>query len=109
MALIILTVIGDIILAVLLHGARGGALIVGNEIVVFVAAFIAGGISARIGSSRPLWHATLLGAIVFIVGVAVSAVQHSTHGAPAWYPYTIAVLGGVGAFAGGALTAEASR
>lgn len=106
LALIILELIGGAFLAAAFRGHTGGPLIVGGEFVTFVAGVLAGAITARMAPARPLTHATVLGLTVVTVTSIVAAISKPPPGAvfPHWYPYAAALLGGAGAFIGGALT-----
>lgn len=105
LTLIVLEVIGGTMLAAVLHGQIHGSAIYGGEIIVLVSGVIAGGVTARLAPSRPLSHATALAlAIVSATSVATAISRPVAHSVfPGWYPYAAAVLGGVGAFVGGAL------
>lgn len=105
LALIILEVIGGAFLAAALRGHGGATLIVGGEVVTFVAGVMAGAITARMAPTRPLTHATVLGLTVITVTSIVAAISQPPAGTtfPHWYPYAAALLGGAGAFVGGAL------
>lgn len=106
LALIILELIGGALLAGIYRGHTGGQLILGGEIVTFIAGILAGAITARMAPSRPLAHATVLGFTILTVTCIVTAISHPPAGAiyPSWYPYAAAALSGVGAFTGGAIS-----
>jgi hypothetical protein len=106
LALIVLVLIGGLFLAAALRGASGSQLVVGGEVVVFVAAVISGAITARMAPSRPLAHAGVLGLTILSVTAIVAAISPHNPNAlfPGWYPYAAAALGGAGAFVGGALS-----
>jgi hypothetical protein len=110
LALIIFDIIGGIMLGGAMRGQRGSALIIGGEFVLFVSAILAGAITARMAPFRPLSHAGALGLSIFSVSVLAAAftrpVPHQVY--PSWYPYAAALLGGVGAFVGGALAAKSN-
>lgn len=111
LAMIVFDIIGGVMLAGAVHGRQGGStLIIGGEFVLFVSAIFAGAITARMAPFRPLSHAGALGLSIFSVSVLASAftrpVPHQIY--PDWYPYAAAVLGGFGAFVGGALIARSS-
>lgn len=105
LSLIILELIGGAFLAAAVRGHPTGQLIVGGEVVTFVAGVIAGAITARLAPSRPLAHATVLGFTIVTVTSIVTAISQPPRGAvyPHWYPYAAAILSGAGAFIGGAL------
>jgi hypothetical protein len=110
LALIIFDIIGGVMLAGAVQGQRGSALIIGGEFVLFVSAILAGAVTARMAPFRPLSHAGALGLAIFCVSVLAASftrpVPHQVY--PSWYPYAAAVLGGVGAFVGGALVARSA-
>ena len=105
LSLIILELIGGAFLAAVFQGKAGGQLILGGEIVTFIAGILAGAITARVAPTRPLAHATVLGFTVVTVTCIVTAISHPPAGAiyPTWYPYAAAALSGAGAFTGGAI------
>lgn len=111
LTLIVLEVIGGIMLASVLRGQMYGSALIGGEIVVLVSGAIAGAVTARLAPSRPLSHATALAlAIVSATSVATAITAHPQHALyPSWYPYAAALLGGVGAFSGGALVSSRAR
>lgn len=93
------------LLAIELAGAFIFRGIIGGEFVAFTSGVIAGAITARIASSRPLLHAVVLGAVVICItclGAAFSK-RPPIPGIPSWYPYAVALLAGAGIFIGGAL------
>jgi hypothetical protein len=64
-----------------------------------LAAIVGGFVCGWIAGRAPLVHSLVLAAIVLVLG-AVSALQPAP-GQPAWYPWTMAVVGAVGVCAGG--------
>ena len=111
LTLIVLEVIGGFMLSAVLRGQMHGSALYGGEIIVLVSGVIAGAVTARLAPSRPLSHATALAlAIVSATSVATAISRPPAHALfPAWYPYVAAVLGGVGAFVGGALASSGAQ
>ena len=111
LSLILLDLLGGAMLGGALGGRSSSAEIIGGEFVVFIAGIIAGAITARLAPYRPLSHAGALGLSIISVTVLAAAftrpVPHQIY--PSWYPYAAALLGGVGAFVGGALAAKSNR
>ena len=107
LAFIVLGVIGVLVAAGSLHAASGLSMLIAGEVVTFVAALIAGAITARVATTRALAHAGGLGLAILLVTALKASVAHPIASSPypAWYPYAAALFGGVGAFVGGALTA----
>jgi hypothetical protein len=66
-----------------------------------LAAIIGGFVCGYVAGRAPFLHSLVLAAIVLVLG-AVSGL-HPAPPQPAWYPWTIAVVGAVGAAAGGLL------
>ncbi len=64
-----------------------------------VAAYAGGRLAGFIALRRPLLHALALAAL--IIALSVPAIGNPPAGQPAWYPVTVAVLGVLGALAGG--------
>lgn len=108
---LILEIIGAFMTASVLRARSGAALLISGEIVTFIAAALAGAVTARIARSRPLAHAGALGLAMFSVTVVVTAVapHRAASPYPGWYPYAIALLSGVGAFLGGAFVRSGSE
>lgn len=96
------------LLAVELAGALIFRGIIGGEFVTFISGLVAGAVTARVATARPLLHACVLA--VVIVGVTVFAAAFSKRppvpGIPTWYPYAAALLAGAGTFIGGALSSR---
>ena len=105
LAFLVFGFFGGVFMALAMRARSGSGLLIGSEIVAFVAAAAAGAITARIAQRKPLAHAAALGLSVFSVTVVATIVlprnPHAYY--PSWYPFAAAVLGGVGAFVGGAL------
>ena len=109
LTLIVLGFLGGAILGAALHGSLGPSAIIGGETVTFVAAVIAGGVTARMAPERPVTHAAVLGLTVFSVTAVVTAVSRPIHTPfPHWYPYASAAIGGIGAFVGGAIATRST-
>jgi hypothetical protein len=111
LALIVLELIGSVMLFSLLHGQTGGSAVIGGEAVVIVSGIIAGALTARLAPSRPLSHSTALALAIVSATAIATAIARPTHHQvfPNWYPYALALLGGVGAFAGGALVSSRTQ
>lgn len=111
LTLIVLEVIGGTMLAAAQRGQLHAPSLYGGEIIVLVSGVIAGAVTARLAPSRPLSHATALAlAIVSATSVATAISRTPSHMIyPLWYPYVAAVLGGVGAFVGGALASSRAQ
>ncbi len=109
LALIVLELVGAAMLSAAMHGRMGPQAIIGGEIVALAAGIVAGAVTARLAPSRPLSHATALGfAIASATALAAAISKPPPHQPfPSWYPYAAALLGGVGAFVGGALASSA--
>ena len=107
LAFLLVEVAGNLIAGVLLCSTSRGTLILTGELVTVVSAAIAGAVAARVASTRPLAHAGALGLAIFSVTAIASAAipPRAPSPFPAWFPYVNAVLGGVGAFMGGAIVA----
>lgn len=106
-SLLIFGFIGDVVLTLSVHARGGRTLLIGSEIVTFLAAIVGGAITARTARARALAHASALALTIFSVTIVVALVlpppKHALY--PHWYPFASAILGGVGAFVGGALIA----
>ena len=111
LALLVLEVIGGIAAGAIVHARTGAGVLIAGEIVVLVSAIAAGAITARTARERPLAHAGALGLSILSVTAVLAAVSpRSAHATvPVWYPYAIALFGGVGAFIGGALASGSTR
>lgn len=112
LALILLGILGNEVLANVLHTRVGGtSAVIGGELVALISGVAAGAITARVASTRALAHATALGlTIVSATSLATAIAKPPTHQIyPSWYPYALAVFGGLGAFVGGVLVAAQSR
>lgn len=111
LSLIVCDLFGGALLAGALHQRSGSAIVIGGEFVVFISGIIAGAVTARLAPARPLSHAGALGLAIVCVSVLSAAVSkpvpHQVF--PSWYPYAAALLGGAGAFVGGALAARSTR
>lgn len=92
------------LLAVELAGALLFRGVTGGEIVTFVSGLIAGAVTARVASRRPLLHASVLAIAIICVTTFAAAFSKRppTPGIPTWYPYAAALLAGAGTFIGGA-------
>lgn len=105
LTLLVLGFAGNVLVALALHRTSGSGVLAGSEIVAFTAALAAGATTARIARTKPLAHAGALALSVFSVTIVAALIAPAPHQAvfPPWYPYVAALLGGAGAFAGGAL------
>lgn len=76
-----------------------------------VGAAVAGGwLAARLAGRAPLGHGMALGTILLVLGLVAAALpSDGTKGSqPGWYLYAVALLGWIGATAGGMLRARAA-
>lgn len=76
-----------------------------NLIVSFAAAVAGGWVAARVAPRAPVAHLLALAALLLVMSLVTAATGETT-GQPAWYPWTIAVLGLAGVAAGGYLRAR---
>lgn len=73
-----------------------------------ISGVIAGVVTARVATARPLLHAAVLGVVIVAVTVLAAAFSKRAlaPGVPTWYPYAAALLAGAGTFVGGALSSR---
>lgn len=109
--ILVLRVAGLLVFAQLMfHGARmtsaPPAWVAANAVLGLLAGIIGGGLAARMAPSRPVFHAAALGVAILAIGV-FAIVYPSPHSlTPQWYEPLVAVLGALGAVAGGLMVAE---
>jgi hypothetical protein len=105
LTLLIVGVFGEIVLLNVLRARQQNlSAMVGHETVALFAGIVAGAITARMAPSRGLSHASALSLTIISATVLATALSRPVHHSyPAWYPYALAVLSGIGAFTGGAL------
>lgn len=77
------------------------AYLIVNLIINAVAALSGGYLAGRIAYASPLLYASILGAILFLLGLPM-ILSGPLLGQPDWYPVTTALTGLLGAIAGGA-------
>lgn len=106
-----LVVVFDPLLAIaMLHGSRTptAPYLAANVVLSFVAAFAGGALCARIVRERQVLFGGILGGIILIVGMLAAGRAHVVGASPS-YGYLIAILGALGALAGGTLVATTFR
>lgn len=99
-------------LAALRAGAAAGVVPAGylaaNLVVSLLAAMLGGWVAARVATRAPLAHAASLAIAVAVFGL-VTALRPAAPGQPAWYPWTIVVLGTAGVLLGGWIRASSAN
>lgn len=106
----IVVLLNPIVAIFMLHGSRVPTppYLAANVVLSFVAALAGGALAGRIAQSREVLVGGILGTIILLVGLLAAGRAHVA-GVSATYGYSIAVLGALGALAGGGLVAARTR
>lgn len=102
----VVVLLNPIVAIFMLHGSRVPTppYLAANVVLSFIAALAGGALAARIAEAREALVGGVLGAIILVVGLLAAGRAHVVGAAPS-YGYMIAVLGALGALAGGGLVA----
>jgi hypothetical protein len=106
----LVVVLDPLVAIAMLHGSRtaNAAYLAANVVLSFVAALAGGALCARIARERQVLLGGVLGALILVVGMLAASRAHMAGVTPS-YGYLIAILGALGALAGGTLVAANSR
>lgn len=79
------------------------AYIVANYVYSFAGAVLGGWVTGRLAPAKPLAHGATLGGVMVLIAIsdAIRAANLAAGSVPAWYGWTIALTGAVGASVGG--------
>ncbi|MDQ2873259.1 MAG: hypothetical protein M3R35_09045 [Candidatus Eremiobacteraeota bacterium] len=111
--LLVMTLLGSVVIALLMFHGNSVAIappqyVAANAVLWLLAGITAGGLTARMAPSRPVYHAAAL--CVPILAIGVIAIFSSTAQSllPHWYEPLVTALGAAGAVTGGLLAKDSS-
>ncbi len=106
--ILVMTLLGSVVIALLMFHGNAVAVappqyVAANAVLWLLAGITAGGLTARMAPSRPLYHAAALCVPILAIGIIAVLSPAAQSLLPRWYEPLVTALGAAGAISGGIL------